>query len=80
MLARENHMETTTDFLFARPSALEGIGRILDFAGSYNQYNTSPTPEEADARAIRSDFEAVGRDLRAACEQFQKSSDDRRSK
>ena len=46
--------------LYAHPSFLEGMSRLIDFTGSLNIYNTSTTPEEADYRAILSDWEAVG--------------------
>jgi len=52
-----------TDFLFARPSALSGAGRVIDLMGTFDRYNVSASPEEADARAIFSDWLAVGRDL-----------------
>jgi len=52
-----------TDFLFATPSALSGAGRTLDLMGTFDRYNVSVSPEEADARAIFSDWLAVGRDL-----------------
>jgi len=52
--------------LFARPSFLEGFARIFDLGGTLNQYSESRSPQEADIRAIRSDWSAVGDDLRAA--------------
>lgn len=52
-----------TDFLYARPSILEGLARIVDFFGALQEYNISSTPESADARAIRADWAAVGADL-----------------
>ena len=51
------------DFLFARPSFVTGVARILDIGGTLQEYNTSRTPEEADTRALRADFVAVGADL-----------------
>ena len=62
-------VDPASDYLVARPSFLEGIARIMDFGGTLNQYNISPTPAEADCTAIRADWEAVGRDLRKAIEQ-----------
>ena len=55
-----------TDFLYARPSLLEGIGRNLDFFGSMNSYNFSNTGEEADRIAIASDLLAVYKDFNEA--------------
>ena len=55
-----------TDYLFARPSFLSGVGSIADIAGSAHVYNSWPTPAEADAWALYSDWLAVGKDLWAA--------------
>jgi len=52
-----------TDFLFAKPSAFSGAGRVIDLMGAFDRYNVSASPGEADARAIFSDWLAVGRDL-----------------
>lgn len=62
-----------TDFLFATPSVIEGIGRIFDFAGSLQAYNESSTTEEADTLALYNDFKAVGRDIYEASEKFNKT-------
>lgn len=53
-----------TDFLYARPSFLEGLGRVFDLANILQKYNTSSTPEKADERAISADWCAVGEDMR----------------
>lgn len=57
-----------SDFLFASPSFLTGLGRTLDLGAVLNRssYNFTPTPEGADLRAIAQDWVAVGRDLRKA--------------
>lgn len=52
-----------SDFLFARPSFIEGVARILDFGNTLNQYNTSA---DADTIALTMDMYAVGDDLREA--------------
>lgn len=52
-----------TDYLFYRPSFLSGLARTLDLFGLYDDYNISQTNEEADAKAIYSDWKAVGTDL-----------------
>ena len=57
-------------FLFATPSALEGFGRLVDFAGTLNEYNTSPDEETADTLAMMADWRATGEDLRAAMREF----------
>ena len=53
-----------TDYLFATGSYLVGAGSIFNLAGSYFQYNDAPSGEEADARAIASDWAMVGQDMR----------------
>ena len=58
--------------LFARPSFLEGYARAIDIGATLNQYNTNKTPEEADAAAIRSDWQAVGDSLQSAINKFPK--------
>lgn len=55
----------TTDSLFARPSFIEGIASIADLEG-LRFFNYSDTPEGADERALRSDWEMVGQDLAGA--------------
>jgi len=52
------------DFLFARPSFLEGLARTIDVGGTLQEYNRCVTPEQADACAILNDWRAVGNDMR----------------
>ncbi len=59
-----------SDYLFAQPSFLSGVGRIFDFGGALNEYNGFATPEEADAMALCSDWEAVGQDISNAMQAF----------
>jgi hypothetical protein len=61
--------QSVTDFLTARSSALTGMGTLLNLAGSYYLYNVSPTPTDADARALASDWRMVGQDIRHALNQ-----------
>lgn len=59
-----NYMnQSVTDFLTPRSSVLTGMGTLLNLAGSYYFYNISPTPAEADARALAADWKVVGQDL-----------------
>lgn len=62
--------EIRSDYLFARPSLIEGVGRMVDLSNSLNTYNISPTSEAADARALFEDWKAVGHDVRVALEQL----------
>jgi hypothetical protein len=52
-----------TDFLFARPSILEGIGRCIDLFGVLNHYNYSQNGIEADSYAIANDWAAIYADF-----------------
>jgi hypothetical protein len=52
-----------SDFLFARPSILEGIGRNIDLFGVMNSYNSSEDGAEADARAFAADAAALKSDF-----------------
>jgi len=52
-----------TDFLVAKPSFLSGIARALDIGATLPSYNLSKTPSEADSRALKSDWDNVGKDL-----------------
>jgi hypothetical protein len=55
-----------TDYLYARPSILEGIGRNFDFFGGLNRYNFSKSDLEADKKAIMSDWLAIYGDMQKA--------------
>ncbi len=59
-------MGPRSDFLYAQPSFLEGVARILDIGNTLNQYNTSPTEDMADEAALRMDWIMVGNDIRNA--------------
>ena len=61
------------DFLFARPSFIGGIARTLDFGGTLNAYNDSPSGEIADFRALSEDWKAVGNALRSALAEYRSS-------
>ncbi len=56
-----------SDFLFARPSFLEGWARLFDFSGSLNDYNRSDNP---DTIAAWADWLAVGQDISDAMGKF----------
>jgi hypothetical protein len=48
---------------FARPSFVEGVGRIFDLANSLNTSDVAPDGAEADAQALEQDWQAIGRDF-----------------
>ena len=58
-------------YLVSKSSILTGIGAIFDFVGSYQEYNTSNTVEEADTKAAFLDWLAVGDDLKHSLTVFE---------
>ena len=65
-------MNNNSLFLASRPSLLEGIGRVFDFAGAMNVYNHSDTPDQADMIAMQADWTAVADDLKEAFARFER--------
>ncbi len=61
-----NGKRYTTDFLIAQPSFLSGAARIFDLFGTFDDYNESSSPGEADARAMNNDWNVILQDLRDA--------------
>jgi hypothetical protein len=55
--------------LFASPSFISGFARLVDFGATFDSYNQSRTPVEADVRAAVSDWLNVGDDVAAAINQ-----------
>jgi len=56
-----------TFFLYARPSFISGVARLLDFGGTLNVYNTTSGPEYMpDLRAFQQDWKAIAEDARVA--------------
>jgi len=64
-------MNDFTSFLFARPSFVEGMGRVLDFGNTMTEYNVSENAAEADRRAMLADWCAVGDDIRSVMGMWQ---------
>lgn len=62
-------MNNYTSFLYAQPSVLSGIARIIDLWGAMTDYNYSLTPEQADALAFLADDSALTRDTGEAVRQ-----------
>ncbi len=58
-----------TDFLIAQPSFASGVARSLDLWGQFDSYNESGSPQEADAKAIATDWLIIGQDIVSAIEQ-----------
>lgn len=63
-------MGKLTDFLYARPSFLEGVARTFDLGGTLNNYNKALTARQADSMALSSDWLSVGNDLSVTVEGY----------
>jgi hypothetical protein len=60
-----------TTFLYARPSFIGGVARLLDFGGTLKVYNTTSGSEYMpDLRAFQEDWKAIAEDARAALAQY----------
>ena len=57
--------------LFAEPSFIEGMSRVIDLGGTLQEYNTSETENKADMEALRSDWRAVGDDLKFSIKNYE---------
>jgi len=53
-----------TDFLFPKRRFWTGFSNVLSIFGEPNKFNTSKSGEEADYKALKSDWEMVGQDIR----------------
>jgi hypothetical protein len=60
-----------SDFLVAQPSIASGFARLVDFGCTFDAYNKSATPQEADFRATLADWIAVGFDILEAADQVE---------
>ncbi len=60
-----------TYYISALPSFTEGMARTLDLGATLDDYNDSPSPEQADTIAMRNDWFAVGADLKTAIKQYE---------
>lgn len=72
MTGKTRYMRAT--YLFARPSFLTGIARLIDPFGILNTYNTSSSDWSADFKALYSDWKAVGEDLEFALQKYAEES------
>ena len=52
-----------TDFLTADSTFLTGVASAVNLAGNFYGFNYSRNGQEADAKALRSDFGMVGKDI-----------------
>lgn len=59
-----------TEFLFAMPSSLRGVSRILDLGGTGLTFNFTV---ETDKDAMKSDWDMTGLDMRGAIYEFERA-------
>ncbi len=52
-----------TGFLFPDTNFWIGMGSILNIAGDYFTFNTSESGQEADGKALESDWAIIGQDI-----------------
>ena len=63
---------SSTFRLFRRePSFAEGASRVIDLGATMQHYNSSSNENEADTKAIQSDWEAVGSDLKSSIKTYE---------
>ena len=53
-----------SDFLFAMPTFISGMGAAIDLGGTMMSFNTSFSPEEADALAFANDWSIVNCEIK----------------
>lgn len=53
----------STSFLLPKNDFFIGMGSVLNIGGNYFEYNTSKSEEEADKKALFSDWWNVGNDI-----------------
>lgn len=59
-----NDTEKRTDFLFPKRNFWTGFSSILSIFGEEKKFNTSKSGKEADFKALKSDWEMIGDDIR----------------
>lgn len=64
-------MSNNSTFLFARPSFIEGMARVMDLGTNLQIYNDSKTEKEVDLKALKKDWEAVGKDIKSAINKYE---------
>lgn len=60
------NLKHRTDFLFAQAGFLIGAGSVFNLAGNYFPFEYSASGEQADTKALASDWNMVGLDLEQA--------------
>lgn len=53
-----------TDFLLQKNNFLIGLGSVLSIEGNYFEFNKSKSSQDADIKALKSDWYNIGEDIR----------------
>ncbi|WP_299429564.1 hypothetical protein [uncultured Maribacter sp.] len=69
---KKRKIKYKTDYLLPKNNFLVGMGSILNLAGSYFEYNYSKSDGDADLKALTSDWENIGEDIRKSKSNFEK--------
>ena len=59
--------------LYARPSFIEGIARVVDLGATLQIYNGSDSEIKADIDALRNDWRSVGNDMNSVIKIYEQS-------
>jgi len=67
-------MENSKTFILFKsmPSFSKGLSRSVDMGNTIDEYKTSESGDVADYIAIKSDWEAVGEDIRTSIKKYGK--------
>lgn len=72
MFKNNSHIKVKRS-LYVRPTFWLGFASIFNLFGNYFQYRVSDTGAQADARAMRADWQAIGDDLNLVIDRYQQS-------
>jgi hypothetical protein len=72
ILWMEVTMSRYTSLFYTQPTFLEGVGRLLDVGGFFDDHDVALSETEIDRVALASDWYAVGEDLRRAISLYAK--------
>jgi hypothetical protein len=68
----ETKTEIRTDFLIKKRGFFSGFSSIFNLSGEISDFNTSKSGEEADLKAIASDWKMIGKDFANSIEKLTK--------
>lgn len=73
-VSNKKYMGNSKTFILfdSMPSFSKGLSRAIDVGNTIDRYKTSESDDEADRKAIRSDWEAVGGDIKVSINTYGK--------